>query len=116
MKRVIMACLLFSFLLASCILEYQTILRTTDHLITAVSNQDTPIGLYRAQQEWQSSKSLLSGLIRHNEIDQIENLYRRAIQAAENQDKNETRLHVAELTGVLAHLPEMEFPYLHNIF
>ena len=42
-------------------------------------------------------------------------LYRRAIQAARNRDQNEARLQVAELSGALRHIAEMEFPSLHNI-
>lgn len=55
-------------------------------------------------------------MIAHNEIDQIETLYLRAMQAAENQDINETRLQVAELTGMLLHLSQIQFPHLYNVF
>ena len=107
MKRLIAACTLLFLLSVSCFAEYQAVARTTDALAAAVDGQTDPAA---------NHKPLLASLIRHNEIDQIENLYRRAIQAANNRDLNETRLQVAELTGMLRHLPELESPSLHNVF
>lgn len=116
MKRLIAACTLLVLLSVGCFVEYQSVARTTDTLAAAVDGQTDPAVLTACFDDWATHKALLASLIRHNEIDQIENLYRRAIQAANNDDLNETRLQVAELTGMLRHLPELEFPSLHNIF
>lgn len=116
MKRLIAACTLLLLLGVGCVVEYQAVARTTDGLAASVADQTDPAVLAACFEDWTSHKPLLAALIRHNEIDQIENLYRRAIQAANNHDLNETRLQVAELTGMLRHLPELEFPSLHNIF
>lgn len=116
MKRLITACTLLFLLSVSCFAEYQAVARTTDALAAAVDGQTDPAVLTECFDAWADHKPLLASLIRHNEIDQIENLYRRAIQAANNRDLNETRLQVAELTGMLRHLPELEYPSLHNVF
>lgn len=115
MKRLITACALFALLIGGCFFEYQTVSRTTDALASAVSGQTEPAVLAACFADWQACRPLLASLVRHAELDQIDTLYRRAIQAARNHDPNETRLQVAELSGALRHIAEMEFPSLHNI-
>lgn len=115
MRRLITACTLLIVLSISCFVEYQAVFRTSSALADAVDGQTDPAVLTECFDAWNDHKTLLASLIRHTEIDQIENLYRRAIQAADNGDFNETRLQVAELTGMLRHLPALEFPSLHNI-
>ncbi len=116
MKRLVAACVLLSLISFGCITEYRTIANTANTLAAAVSGQtDTEI-LYESYSEWSRKKPTLSAMIAHPEIDQIENLFIRAIQASRNEDLNETRLQVAELTGMLRHLSELQFPHLYNIF
>ena len=81
----------------------------------AVSGQTDPAVLTACFDDWQACRPLLASLVRHAELDQIDTIYRRAIQAARNHDQNEARLQVAELSGALRHIAEMEFPSLHNI-
>lgn len=116
MKRLIAACVLFSLILFGCIAEYWTVSNTADTLAAAVSGQTDPAILYESYQQWSEKKTTLSAMIAHTEVDQIENLFVRALQASRNQDLNETRLQVAELTGMLRHLSELQFPHLYNIF
>lgn len=116
MKRLLVACALLLGLIAGCVVEYMAVTRATDKLSAAVSGQTDAVVLQMCFADWNTHKPMLAALIRHNEIDQIENLYRRAIQAAQNNDLNETRLQVAELTGMLQHLSKLEFPSWHNIF
>ena len=116
MKRLIAACVLLALILVGCIAEYRTISTTSNTLATALSGQTDTQALYASYTEWSKKKPVLSAMIAHAEIDQIENLFRRAIQASENEDINETRLQVAELTGMLLHLSELQFPHLYNIF
>ena len=115
MKRLITACALLALLAGGCILEYQAVSRTTDALALAVSGQTEPAALSACFADWQARRPLLAALVRHAELDQVDTLYRRAIQAARNRDPNETRLQVAELTGALRHIADMEFPSLHNL-
>ena len=116
MKRLLVACALLLGLIIGCFVEYTAVSRATDELSAAVSGQTDAVVLQMCFARWNTHKRVLAALIRHNEIDQIENLYRRSIQAAQNNDLNETRLQVAELTGMLRHLSELEFPSWHNIF
>ena len=116
MKRIITACVLFLLMVFGCAMEYRTVSQTANALSASVSGQTEPEILSASYAEWQSKKNLLSAMIAHNEIDQIETLYLRAMQAAENQDINETRLQVAELTGMLLHLSQLPFPHLYNVF
>ena len=115
MKRLVTACALFVLLIGGCFWEYQTVSRTTDTLALAVSGQTDPAVLTACFDDWQACRPLLASLVRHAELDQIDTLYRRAIQAARNHDQNEARLQVAELSGALRHIAEMEFPSQHNI-
>lgn len=116
MKRIIAAITLLSLMVFGCVMEYRTVSQTANTLSASISGQTAPEALHASYAEWQSKKNLLSAMIAHNEIDQIETLYLRAIQASENQDLNETRLQVAELTGMLMHLSRLQFPHLYNVF
>ena len=116
MKRIVTAYVLFSLIVFGCVMEYRTVSQTAETLSASIAGQTDTRILYESYTQWQSKKPLLSSMITHTEIDQIENSYRRAIQASENQDLNETRLQVAELTGLLAHLSQLQFPHLYNIF
>ena len=98
MKRLVTACALFVLLIGGCFWEYQTVSRTTDTLALAVSGQTDPAVLTACFDDWQACRPLLASLVRHAELDQ-----------------NEARLQVAELSGALRHIAEMEFPSLHNI-
>lgn len=116
MKRIVAACVLLSLMVFGCVMEYRTVSQTANTLSASVAGQTAPEVLHANYTEWQNKKNLLSAMIAHNEIDQIETLYLRAIQAAENHDENETRLQVAELTGMLMHLSQLQFPHLYNVF
>ncbi|MBS5150324.1 MAG: DUF4363 family protein [Butyricicoccus pullicaecorum] len=116
MKRIVTACVLLLLIIFGCVMEYRTVSQTANALSASVSGQTAPEVLSASYAEWQDKKDLLSAVIAHNEIDQIETLYLRAMQAAKNQDIDETRLQVAELTGMLLHLSQIQFPHLHNVF
>lgn len=116
MKRIAAAIVLLFVIVFGCVMEYRTVSLTAQTLSASVCGQTEFSVLHESYTAWQSKKSLLSAMIAHNEIDQIETLYLRAMQAAENNDLNETRLQVAELTGMLRHLSQLQFPHLYNIF
>lgn len=116
MKRIITACVLLFLIVLGCIMECHTVLQTTSTLSASIAGQTAPEVLSASYAEWQKKRNLLSAMIAHDEIDQIETLYLRAMQAAKNHDLDETRLQVAELSGMLTHLSELQFPHLYNIF
>lgn len=116
MKRIVAAFVLLCLIVFGCVMEYRTVSQTANTLSASVAGQTAPEILSASYAVWQEKKNLLSAMIAHNEIDQIETLYLRATQAAENQDVNETRLQVAELTGMLMHLSQLQFPHLYNVF
>lgn len=116
MKRIVAASILFLLIVFGCVTEYRAVSNAAESLSASVSGQTDSRVLYESYTQWQSKKPLLCSMIAHNEIDQIETLYLRAIQAAKNQDLDETRLQVAELTGMLMHLSETQFPHLYNVF
>lgn len=115
MKRLITACVLLVLLCAGCFVQYRAVTSASNQLAAAVSGQTDPAVLAACYADWSDRKPLLTSVIRHTEIDQIETLYRRAIQAADNHDLNETRLQVAELTSMLERLAALEAPLLRNI-
>lgn len=116
MKRIVTACVLLLVIVFGCVMEYRAVSQTADTLSAAIAGQTDPAILLENYAVWQDKKPLLSSMIEHSEIDQVETLYLRAIQAAKNHDLNETRLQVTELTGMLEHLSELQFPHLYNIF
>ena len=109
MKRIITACVLFLLMVFGCAMEYRTVSQTANALSASVSGQTEPEILSASLCRMAKQKKLASAMIAHNEIDQIETLYLRAMQAAENQNIYETRLQVAELTGMLLHLSQIQF-------
>lgn len=72
--------------------------------------------LNQAYIAWNDKQSLLGALVRHNELDDIENLFLRALQSIDNEDRNEYLLQTRELRGMIEHLLEMEQPSIQNIF
>lgn len=126
MKRLCIAIALLAGMIWGCFLSYQTLDRTTAELAGQVAKTDALLSsgaweeAYAALQEsyysWERRQPLLGALVRHNELDDIENLFLRAMQAMDNADENEYRLQSRELQGMLLHLPEMEQPVTQNIF
>ncbi len=116
MKRLAAACILLALIGFGCVAEYRTVASTANALASAVTGQTDTMTLYENYEIWSRKKPLLSAMVAHPEIEQIEALFLRALQASRNDDLDETRLQVAELTGMLRHLPELQFPHLYNIF
>lgn len=126
MKRVITACILLLILAGGCALGYRTVHNYTEALSVAVDaartealSGKTSEGariLADAYQDWKKREPVLCAIVRHTELDQIENIYLRAIQAADNDDTHEMLLQTKELSGMLRHLAEMEAPTMQNIF
>lgn len=125
MKRVIIACALLFFLVASCFLSYSYITAKTHQLSDHLDNASKAVNINdfetaqaqmkKVYNHWSESSSQLSSLCRHNEIDDIERLFQRANQAVLNEDKNDALSQIRELNMMLLHLPEMETPCLSNI-
>lgn len=126
MRRLIVAILLIVALLVFCIWAYGLLDEMTGAIGDSVTQTQERIraddftGARSAMEDsyalWSSRRHALGALIRHTEIDDIENLYQRARQALDNEDGDEALLQIRELRSMLAHLPEMEAPSFQNIF
>lgn len=124
MKRIAAACVIFVLLIAGCGGAYRLIDRTTARLADEVTRAHDALGgdagsaaqmLETSYGSWRRAHELLSALVRHDEIDEIENLYLRALQCAEDGAVEEGRMQTRELAGMLRHLAEMERPTGGNI-
>ena len=125
MKRVAAACAIFVLLILGCAGAYLSVDRVTQSLAAEVQlahdalaseNYDEASRIMQnGYRNWRSQHELLGALIRHNEIDEIENLYLRAIQCTKNEDSDEGQMQTLELSGMLRHLTEMERPSAGNI-
>lgn len=125
MKRVAAAGVIFLLLILGCAGAYLSVDQITKSLAAEVQAAYDALGaedsdraseiMRTSYQNWRGHHELLGALVRHNEIDEIENLYLRAIQCAENCDSDEGRMQTRELAGMLRHLTEMEQPRIGNI-
>lgn len=126
MKRLIVSICLLTALVIGCFWSYGSLNRMTQSLADQVAAADKLLeagdenGSYAALQEsyqlWRQRQQSLGALVRHNELDEIENLFLRAMQSLDDDELNEYRLHSRELQGMLRHIPEMELPTIQNIF
>lgn len=126
MKRLIVSICLLAALVLGCIWSYSSLDGMTQTLADHVAAADALLeagdrdGSYASLQEsyqlWRRQQRPLGALVRHDELDEIENLFLRAMQSLDDDELNEYRLHSRELQGMLRHIPEMEQPIIQNIF
>ncbi|MCB6364827.1 DUF4363 family protein [Intestinibacillus massiliensis] len=126
MRRLIVAILLLAVMIFGCFASYNRLDLLTQELAGHVLESDALLqtgdraGADAILQEtyhlWSDHRSMLGALVRHNELDDIENLFLRTMQAMDNHDNNEYFLQSRELYGMLLHIPEMELPSIENIF
>lgn len=126
MKRLIVAVVFLLVLISGCFGAYNALQRTTVQISSEVAYADTLAlhakyhdahdALQSAYALWKRHHTLLGALVRHNELDTIENLFLRTLQSLADHADTEYRMHSRELQGMLAHIPEMEFPSILNIF
>lgn len=126
MKRMIVAVILLLVLVGGCFYSYQKLdllsqevsnhVAEADMLLEAKDRPTAYANLLEAYQLWRSRQPLLGALVRHDELDDIQNLFLRALQSMHDGEWSEYRLHSRELQGMLAHIPEMERPSIQNIF
>ena len=125
MKRLITALVLLAVVIAGCVGTYCYIHDAADELRQSVSTVRTQVeaGDLRAAHQtmtesytvWRQHYRIISSLVRHNEVDETERLYQRALQALENDDRAESLIQLVDLRDMLLHFPEMEQPRLSNI-
>lgn len=126
MRRLIIAIVLMTLLIVSCFAGYAALdslsteaARRVSVADTLVSAEDFPganTALRDAYTFWRSKQPMLGAVVRHNELDDIENLFQRAMQSLEDRQVIEYRLHARELQSMLLHVPEMERPTIQNVF
>jgi|GluameStandDraft_1065615.scaffolds.fasta_scaffold74153_2 predicted ArsR family transcriptional regulator len=125
MKRVITSVALLAIVAIACFCSFRYISRTTEILdqMTETVFRQTEAGQFEAAQQameqsyttWRIRRRVLSALVRHNELDDIDRLYQRTRQALNNSDQDESLLQLRELRAMLRYLPEMEKPTYSNI-
>ena len=126
MKRIWIAVTLIVVVIFGCIASQRYLYRITmqlsdeiyqaDQLAQADNLSGSAKLVYSSYQEWKAHENTIGAIIRHQEMDDIESLYLRALQNANNQDKNEYLVQSKELQGLLLHLADMEKPKIKNLF
>ena len=125
MKRVWISVGLIILMIAGCFASQNYLNQVTKQLADVIYQADQLAQednmsasaelVYSSYRKWKEKESILGAIIRHQEMDQIESLYLRALQNANNQDKNEYLVQSKELQGLLLHLPDMELPKIKNL-
>lgn len=126
MRRLLIAILLLCLMITGCFVSYNRLDLLTqelaghvlevDALVQMENHAEADAILQETYHLWSRNQSMLGALVRHNELDDVENLFLRAMQAMESRDDNEYFLQSRELYGMLLHIPEMELPTVQNIF
>lgn len=126
MKRLIVAIILMVVLIAGCFWGYSQLDTVTqevadgvavaDQLLADTQPEEARSALQNAYELWRLRQAMLGAVVRHDELDDIENLFQRAMQSLEDEDTAEYRLQSRELRSMLLHVPEMELPTIQNIF
>ena len=126
MKRVWIAVFLIVGMIWGCVASQRYLDKITVHLADQIyradqlAQEDDMVGsaqlVYDSYREWKSHENAIGAIIRHQEMDDIEGLYLRALQNANNKDKNEYIVESKELQGLLLHLADMEKPKIKNLF
>lgn len=126
MKRLLIAVALLIIIISGCVTAYIRLDLLTqelaDHILESNAfletgdREESNAILQETYNLWLGHRNMLGALVRHNELDTIQNLFLRALQAMDNRDDNEFYLQTRELHGMLLHIPEMERPSIGNIF
>lgn len=126
MRRLWIAILMLASIVLLCVFGYSWLSSTTQQISNHIAQADTLLlvenphaareELHEAYRMWRAKQAMLGSIVRHDELDDIENLFQRAMQSMDDAQICEYRLQARELRGLLAHLPEMEQPIVQNIF
>lgn len=112
MRRPLIALLLLAALLAGCVWSDRSLERAVRDIEQAVRQDD----LAGAQQLWSEAQPLLGALLMHEELDQTDRLFARAMQAREIGEDSDFSIERAELLSQLSHLPELDEASIKNVF
>lgn len=126
MKRFIIAIILVVIVIWGCFTTYNYLKNTVEELSSEIFKADQLVqngdmeacakAVYESYKNWKDREQLIGAIVRHQEMDDIESLYIRALQSANNKDKNEYLINSKELQGLLLHLKDMEKPVMKNLF
>lgn len=126
MKRLIIAILLLTAIVGGCIYNFYYLGKTVDELAVFIVQADAAAQsgdfktagklLEKSFSTWKEKENPLGALIRHQEMDDIHNLYIRTIKSAAFGDAPEYFMQSGELVSMLRHLVEIETPTVKNIF
>ncbi|MDY3618669.1 DUF4363 family protein [Agathobaculum sp.] len=112
MRRPLIALILLAVLLAGCVWSDRSLERVVGQIEQAVQQDD----LDSAQKQWSEAQSLFGALLMHEELDQTDRLFARAIKARDVGEDRELAIERAELLSQLAHLPELDEASIKNVF
>ena len=125
MKRVLIACVLLLSIIAGCIGGYFSIRQITDFSIQTVQSAARAAGgndiagalteLQTGQAQWSDHSTILSALVDHQAIDEIDTLYRRAISFAAANEKPHLFSELAALSAALERMQTAERLSLETI-
>ena len=125
MKRVLIACIILLILGAGSISSYSTIRQITETSIRAVSEAEHATEqtdaaaalscLQNGHKHWCDASPLLSTLIDHRTIDEIDTLYYRSISFAQSSDLAHLLAELTELSSALERMQKTEHLSIENI-
>lgn len=125
MRPIRVTCTVLAALLVFCIFnsvwlsrrheEWNTSLLHIDSLVREERWNEAESQLERLYADWQSVQIWLHIIIEHEELDEAESLFCRAMVLAEEEDSVEFRAHIADLLSQLRLLRELEELSLPNV-
>ena len=125
MKRVMIACFLLLILATGCFLSSFSIDQITDDSDRAVRSAANAAAqnnfpqalaeLQHGQTKWDKTVTLLSALVDHQALDEIDTLYRQAICYASANERSHLLAELAALSAALERMQEAEHLSLETI-
>ena len=110
------ACILSTTVISSCTRETADAL---EHALSAFDEDDFPAAAAqasRAKSEWDQHAKLLSALLSHEELDEIDTAFTALDSYRKTQTADEFRSRCAELSLRLRHITQMDIPFYYNFF
>ncbi len=88
----------------------------TDELVRVENDAEALAVFSESYGLWIDHQSMLGAIVHHDEIDEIENIYLRALQYMKNQDDGEYFVESAQLYDMLQHLVDYTRFKVSNVF
>lgn len=125
MKRLVIAIVLLIIVFAGCVFNYFYLKNSVSQLVSYIYEADTMAekgDIATAEKLvndsfnlWKKKQNPIGATMRHHEMDDIHNLYVRAIQHAKNGNIDDYLVQSKELERMLEHLLEIETVNIKNV-